>query len=190
MPRKPTPAEIAELIDTIRHGKLLADGTRKPANLVKIKDNVERHKQLSDEDRALLLAEVQVALRRTDTRTANKLYGPKEDDAKQKLNQIYSNLTQKYDFSDNQVGNGIKAGGDMIAGRVYIDVYFSYKNKSKWHSTFAWLQDALDQEPYFKVAVYQNSREDASLVDTCFPLHEEDEAICLYQQHLDRLLAM
>lgn len=189
MPRKPTAAEIAELLDTIRHGKLLADGSRKPANLVKIKDNVERHKHLSDEDRALLLAEIQIALRRTDTRAANKLYGPKEDEAKQKLTQIYSDLIQEYDFSANQVSNGIKAGGDMIAGRVYIDVYFSYKNKAKWHSTFAWIQDDDEQAPYFKVAIYQNSREDASLVDTCFQLQAEEQAIALYKQHLDRLIA-
>ena len=185
-----TSSQLVNIVDIIRNGKLCSNGMRKPANLLQLKFNVERNLPPASKQRLGILKEFQTALRRTDSRTANKLYGPKEGDAKQKLNQIYSSLIQKYDVSANQVGNGIKAGGDMISGRVYIHVYFSYKNKSKWHSTFAWLQDADDQEPYSKVAIYQNSREDASLVDTCFPLHEEDSAICLYQQHLDRLLAM
>ena len=183
-------SQLANIVDIFRHGKLCSDGMRRPANLLQLKLNVERKLPPGSKQRLKILKEIQVALRRTDTRTANKLYGPKEDDAKQKLSQIYSNLIQKYDFSANQVGNGIKAGGDMIAGRVSIDVYFSYKNKAKWHTTFAWIQDADDQEPYFKVAIYQNSREDSSLVDTCFPLHEEDKAVALYQHHLERILVM
>lgn len=189
LPTRATFCHLDNIVDIIRHGKLCSDGARKPANLIQLKLNVERKLPPASKQRLKILKEIQVALRRTDTRTANKLYGPKEDNAKQKLNQIYSNLIQKYDFSANQVGNGIKAGGDMIAGRVYIDVYFSYKNKAKWHSTFAWIQDDDEQAPYFKVAIYQNSREDASLVDTCFQLQEEEQAIALYKQHLDRLIA-
>ena len=190
MSRKPTATQIADLLDIIRHGKSSSDGTRSPANLAQIKRNVEANEELNAEDRAMLLDEIHVALRRTDKRLANKIYGPQEDKAKQKLSQIYSDLSKKYDFSANTVGNGVKIGGDMIAGRVDVDVYFSYKNDAKWHCTFAWIQELDDPDAYFKVAIYQHSREDASLVDTCFPLHEEDKAVALYQQHLERLLVM
>jgi hypothetical protein len=188
MPLKPTPTHIANILDIIRHGHLNSDGTRRPANLAQLKKNVETTVDLSDDDRAMLLDEIKGALRKTNNRIANKIYGPREDEAKANLERIFKQLSIKYDLSDNHVGNGVKIGGDMIAGRVFVDVYFSFKNGDKWHTTFAWIQDNPESGPYFKVANYRNSREDPSLVEECFPLEKEAAAIDLYEQHLQRLL--
>ncbi len=192
MPIKPTTAQIGNLVDIIRHGRLSPDGTRRPVNLVQMKKNIDDLETLSIETRQLIKWEIEAALRRTDNRGANKIFGikSKDEEARETLSRIYEDLCGRYNFDTNTVGNGVKVGGDMIAGRVYVDVYFSFKNSQSWHTTYAWIQDIKGADPCFKVAIYCNSRDDASLIDTYFSLNNEGKAVALFQQYLERLLAM
>ena len=186
MSKPPTPKELTNLIDMIRHGRLNARGERIPINLAQITKNIRRHSGLSEDDRALLLEEAQGALRQINTRQANDLFGAKDANAKATLARIYGHISAKYDFSQNVVRNGVKIGGDMIAGRVHVDVYFSYKNIDKWHTTFAWIQDEPASEAYLKIANYWSGRDNSSLTEKRFTLSEEEQAIDHYEDFLNR----
>jgi hypothetical protein len=188
MTRTLTPTEIANLIDMIRYGRLNSDGTRTPINLVQMTRNIKNYKGLSEEDGSLLLEEAQMALRQKNTRKANELFGPKDLEAKDTLNRIYKVIAAKYDLSKNVVNNGVKIGGDMIAGRVHVDVYFSYKNIEKWHTTFAWIEEEPTSQAYFKVANYWSGRAHSSLVEEKFALTEEEQVVAIYEDYLKRAL--
>lgn len=186
MTKPPTPKELTNLIDMIRHGRLNARGERIPIDLAQMTKNIQRHSGLSEEDRTLLLEKVHVALRQINTRKANELFGAKDVEAKDTLDRIYEYISAKYDFSQNVVNNGVKIGGDMIAGRVYVDVYFSYKNTDKWHTTFAWIQDEPASEAYLKIANYWSGRDNSSLTEKKYTLSEEEQAILHYEEFLNR----
>ena len=170
----------------IRHGRLNARGERIPIDLAQMTKNIQRHSGLSEDDRAFLLAEAQGALRQINTRKANDLFGAKDATAKVTLDRIYEYISAKYDFSQNVVNNGVKFGGDMIAGRVHVDLYFSYKNIDKWHTTFAWIQDEPASGAYLKVANYWSGRNHSSLTEKRFTLSEEEHAIIHYEDFLSR----
>lgn len=190
MTRTPTPTEIANLIDMMRHGRLNSDGTRSPLDLAQMTRNIKSYKGLLEEDRSNLLEEAQIALRQKNTGKANELFGPKDLEAKDTLNRIYEMIAAKYDLSKNLVNNGVKIGGDMIAGRVHVDVYFSYKNIEKWHTTFAWIEEEPTSQAYFKIANYWSGREHSSLREEKFALKDEEQAIVLYEDYLKRALEM
>ena len=182
-------AVAKNLLEIIRFGKLTSEGLRVPANLQTMRDNIRKEtKKLTEIEQNHLLEEIKLQLQGSNPRLATKLYGPREQSAKDELQSIYDQLSLEYDFNSSTVKEGVKIGGDMIAGRLFVDVYFSYKNKEKWHTTFAIIQEEYAEPQSYKIAIYHSGRNDPSLIDTYFPLNEREDAIKLFKSYLDRLM--
>lgn len=178
----------AKLLDIIRRGKFASKGQRAPVNLVKLRDNLLKDQNLVETEKNFLLEEIKKELHIGDPRVATKIYGPKETVAKEDLQAIYDLLSEKYDFKNSIVKEGVKIGGDMIAGRMFVDVYFSFKNEEKWHATFARSQNSVAEEQFYKVAIYNSGRNDPSLEEDLFSLKEKTQAIALFEHYLERLI--
>lgn len=178
----------AKLLDIIRFGKLTSNGQNTPANLLRLRENICKNKYLSEAEKDLLLRQIKKHMQAQDLRRANKIYGTKEAVAKADLQAIYDEISKRYDFDKSIVKQGVKIGGDMIAGRVFVDVYFSFKNEERWHTTFGRLQKTVEDEQFYKVVIYQFGRDDPSLQETSFELTEKTQAIALFEGYLERLI--
>ena len=177
----------ANLLDIIRRGKLTSKGQHILANLPRLRENVSKNQVLSEVEKSFLLGEIKKHMQAQDIRRANKIYGTKEAVAQADLQAIYDELSKRYDFDKSIVKQGVKIGGDMIAGRMFVDVYFSFKNEEKWHATFARSQNSVADEQFYKVAMYNSGRNDPSLEEDLFSLKEKTQAIALYERYLERL---
>jgi hypothetical protein len=178
----------ANLLNIIRRGKLTSKGQHILANLPRLRENVSKNQVLSEVEKSFLLEEIKKHMQAQDIRRANKIYGTKEAVAKADLQAIYDELSKRYDFDKSIVKQGVKIGGDMIAGRVFVDVYFSFKNEEKWHIIFARSQNTVKDEQVYKVAIYWSGRDDLSLKETSFKLTEKAQAINLFEKHLVQLI--
>ena len=107
-------------------------------------------------------------------------------EAKILLEEVYSDLIKNYDLSKNKVKPGVKPGGYMIGGQMYVDWYISYKNDEKFNTGFCYLQKSQETEPYIEV----NYRKVGSDLDEKknFPIALKDEALSLFKNHLLKII--
>lgn len=134
-----------------------------------------------------LIVHIKLRLRSDFPRAANRLFGAKQVDAVDKLTILLANITEKYDLSKNTVGRGVKAGGDMVSGRKYLDYYISYKNSSKYVAAFGLVQDAADSELKVVLKNYKTG-EDAFLETTIYGMDDYVSATAVYEQSLLKIL--
>ena len=121
--------------------------------------NVTADKKISEINRDLLISKLESKLRGTSTRLANTLFGPKDSAARMMLEEAYHKIQGSFDLTSNCVRNGVKTGGDMIAGRAHVDVYISYKNVNGWHVSLGLYQLQVDSPLVCRVRRY-NTRKD------------------------------
>jgi hypothetical protein len=88
-------------------------------------------------------------------RAANRLFGKKENFVIDKLQSVLDKLESETDLSKNKIKNGVKPGGDMLAGRKYLQVYASYRNNAGMGALLSLEQDSLDSELMAVVWSYQ-----------------------------------
>ena len=94
-------------------------------------------------------------------------------------------------FRSNTVGSGVKTGGDMISGNVYVSVYISYKGADRRHATLGVFQRSAESPPIFVVRLYQTGRDVSELeLRQEFPIDAMDEAIALYRTNLMQILEL
>jgi hypothetical protein len=123
--------------------------------LMTLYNNTLKYKGISDLERELIIAAIEKDLKLNCPKEASKKFGSKDADGRVLLETVYEKIKSEFDLSGNHVGNGIKVGGDMMAGRRYVEIYFSYKNSDKWNGGLYYRQDKVDSEPYLKVILYQ-----------------------------------
>lgn len=134
-----------------------------------------------------LIVHIKLRLRSDYPRTANRLFGAKQLDAVDKLTVLLANISAKYDLSKNTVGRGVKAGGDMVSGRKYLDYYISYKNSSKYVVALALVQDTADSELKAVLKNYKTG-EDDFLETTVYKMDDYVSASDDYEQALKKIL--
>jgi len=128
---------ISERLEKV--SKLLNDQTKTEKELLALYNNfnVVMSKLPLDEFESIkeiyeiLMSEFEVHFRTRFPNVAKKQYGAKDLDVRDKLTKALSEIMEIYDLSQNVSENKVKTGGDMIAGRKYISVYVSYKNKEQ-----------------------------------------------------------
>jgi hypothetical protein len=130
-----------------------------------------------------VLAAVTLQLRERFTRTANRLFGAKQGDAQATLQAVLDDLSAKFDLSANKVGRGVKTGGDMIAGRKYLDLYISYKNAAGEAGLLALVQEEASSELMVCVRTYRTGRE-AFAEERFQPVAELRQSVALYEERL------
>ena len=153
--------------------------------------NVVNDTRVSEEEREIIIEALSIKIKANAPRLAKKMFGPKDTAGREFLQTIYDIFEQVggYDFSQNCVGKGVKTGGDMISGKAYVDLYFSYKNKDKWHAGISYNQKTAKDEPKFIVKIYQGG--ESNLVGkewNEFDMADEEKAVMLFKGYLDRII--
>lgn len=121
--------------------------------------NVTADDKIDEADRDLLVSKLESKLRVSSTKIANALFGPKDSTARITLEEAHHKVESQFDLTGNRVRNGVKTGGDMIAGRAHIDVYISYKNHDGWHVSLGLYQIEVDSPLLCRLRRY-NTRKD------------------------------
>lgn len=156
-----------------------------PKALLRFHENVERFQGIDEVQREDLIQLIEERLRSVSPSAATKVFGPKDSEAREFLEQVFLRTCSEFDLSQNQVKNGVKTGGDMIAGRKHVDVYMSYKNNDKWRASLAWLQDTPTDVPYLRVERIQvGSHDKTNREEALFTVHQVDLAEAKYRQML------
>ena len=104
-----------------------------PKALLRFHENVERFQGVDEVQREDLIQLIEERLRTVSPSAATKVFGPKDSEAREFLEQVFLRTCSDFDLSQNQVRNGVKTGGGMIAGRKHVDVYISYKARCPGH---------------------------------------------------------
>ncbi|MEL7213721.1 MAG: hypothetical protein AAGK92_13745 [Pseudomonadota bacterium] len=160
-----------------------------PKALLRFHENVERFEGIDDVQREYLIQLIEERLRIVSPSAATKVFGPKDSEAREILEQIFLRTCSEFDLSQNQVKNGVKTGGDMIAGRKHVDVYISYKNDGKWRASLAWLQDTPADVPNLHVQKLQvGSQDNTNGEEAWFTVHQVDLAEQKYRQVLRKVI--
>ena len=124
-------------------------------------ENAVKYRDITEEERELVVQAIERKIRLKNPRHAKKLFGPKDTEARELLQKIYDQVSSDYDLAQNRVGSGVKTGGHMIAGKAYVDVYISYKNHDKWHVGLGVYQVSAEAEPKLRVRRYQGGENNA-----------------------------
>jgi len=148
--------------------------------VLKVKNYIEERKEILTELCEKIISE------RFPKKNSRKILNNKSSEAKILLEEVYSDLIKNYDLSKNKVKNGVKPGGYMIGGQMYVDWYISYKNDEKFNTSFAYLQKSEETEPYIEV----NFRKVGTDLDEKkdFPIPLKDEALLLFKNNLSKII--
>jgi hypothetical protein len=141
--------KICNIVNNIESGRY------SPRQLRTLYENVIRYEGTSEEQAELVASAVEKCLRLLSAGDAQKLFGSKDAQGRKILQDVYERSCVQFDLGNNLVGLGVKTGGDMIAGRSYVDAYISYKNAEKWHLGFGYVQQSVSSDPYFRVRLYR-----------------------------------
>ena len=77
-------------------------------------NNILKYPKITDIERELLVNAVEKQIRVKFPNNAKKILGGKSAKAQELLDEIYKDLTQEFDWSNNNVGNKVKVCGSMI----------------------------------------------------------------------------
>lgn len=131
------------LIEKVRSGSL----TEK--ELINLYNNA-RDKSVPD-----LIAAIERQMRGQFPRAANRLFGKKEAFAAERLQEAIAQLEQHVRPGSNVLKDGVKPGGQKLAGEKYLNVYASYRNATGLGAFLSMEQDTIDSELYAVVGDYQ-----------------------------------
>ena len=148
-------------------------------------NNALKEDNISELEREFIIAAVEKKIRIKDPRKAKQIFCSKDAQARELLDGIYTDLASEYDLSTNNVGPGVKTGGHMISGRVFVDVYFSYKNFNKWNLGLSIIQETVESAQIARVKLYQggeNNNEGKEITD--FPIDQIQLAVSKYKNLL------
>jgi hypothetical protein len=130
---------------------------------------------------------VKVKMRADFPRAANRMFGAKESEAVAILEKVFHDLSGTLDFTKNRLKNGVKAGGHMLSGEKYIDVYMSFKNASGVGVFLGLVQDSPDSELIATVGYYKTGSDGFRDVKT-FQMHDFEKAVEIYRNELSKVM--
>ena len=137
----------------------------------------------------ILIQELEQRVRITQPRLSKILFGPKDEAVRTSLREFLDELKTSLDFSNNNVGSHVKTGGSMINGSKYIDVYISYKNKDKWHCSFAYVQDHANSNLYIMTRKYQGGMMNKeSVSEIIYEIENLDKAKLVFITNLEEII--
>ena len=152
-------------------------------------DNIKNYVGITEYEREYLVDAVEKKIRVKFPNKAKKILGGKSAKAQELLDEVYKNLTQEFDWSNNNVGNKVKVGGSMISGKEFVCWYISYKNDEGYSTGLHYRQKTAEDDPYLDVDYrrvgkeYENDRE-----VKIFPVQLKDEAVNLFRENLKKTI--
>ena len=152
-------------------------------------NNILQYPKITDIERELLVNAVEKQIRVKFPNNAKKILGGKSAKAQELLEEIYKDLTQEFDWSNNNVRNKVKVCGSMISGKEYICWYISYKNDNNYSAGFAYKQMTPEQDPYLEIDYRKVGKgfEDEKKINH-FRVELKDDAIKLFKEHLSKII--
>lgn len=158
------------------------------ANILRrMHENIHRHPDLDDIDRERLNEATMLRLRVVSPAIATRLGGPKDADGRDFLQKLHERTSAMFDLSDNKLGQGVKTGGPMINGTLYVYVYVSYKSFNDKNLSFAWIQKDFSSTPYLELLLRHVGKDGAGeLLSETFT--DPEKAVERYLQELARLI--
>ena len=168
-------ANEVQLIESIRNGKF---SERELINL---------YKNAETKSATAVMEAVKIKMRADFPRAANRMFGAKEREANALLEDVFRNISATHDITANRLKNGVKAGGEMISGQKYIDVYISYKNDNDVGASLGLIQDDPESELTARVGCYKTGN--GSFRDVqIFQMHDFEQAVEAYKTQLSKVL--
>jgi hypothetical protein len=179
--------KISQQIDNVI--KIIETKEQTKAELIALFNNANNHKDISDEQKELLIETVEKKLRKYFPSDAKKILGSKGKKAQDLLEEILSTLKKEFDWSNNKVGSKVKAGGSMISGKQYVCYYISYKNEDNFSTGFHYTQNTPEDNPQLEIDFrkvdrkFENTKE-----NKFFEVELKEEALNLYKEYLKKTI--
>ena len=152
-------------------------------------NNEYKKEKITEYEFEILIQELEHRVRITQPRLSKILFGPKDEKVRILLREFLEELKVTFDFSNNFVGSHVKTGGSMINGTKYIDVYISYKNKDKWHCSFAYVQDEANSNLYIMIRKYQGGMMNKeSVSQSNYEIEDIEKAKLVFIEHLEEII--
>lgn len=122
MTNKTIAKQVENVLGMIRSGNFAAP------QLVNLFDNVNSHKEVSDQQREEVVEAIQDQLWATSKSSAKRIFGPRNRGTQEKLQKFLDELKTRHDLSHNQHKTKVKVGGNVLKGEALIYDYISYRN--------------------------------------------------------------
>ena len=190
-------------MDNRDRGYKVSENVKRILSLIKNKDyskkelhtfyeninNEYKKEKITEFEFEILIQELEHRVRITQPRLSKILFGPKDEKVRISLREFLEELKVTFDFSNNFVGSHVKTGGSMINGTKYIDVYISYKNKDKWHCSFAYVQDDANSNLYIMIRKYQGGlMNKESVSQSNYEIEDIEKAKLVFIEHLEEII--
>lgn len=176
--------QVENVLRMIRSGDLAAP------QLVNLFENVNSHKEVSDEQREEVVEAIQDQLWATSKSSAKKIFGPRNRDTQENLQKFLDELKARHDLSQNQHKTKVKVGGNVLRGEALIYDYISYRNsETKMIAHMAFRR--ITEEDTLEIAVKKVHVQDqhgAREHEKLFQKHEFNEACEAFEKHLTEVV--
>jgi hypothetical protein len=157
--------------------------------LINLYNNANANNELSEEDKENLIEAIEKNTRLRFPRAAKRIFGAKESVATEMLEKLYSKISASYDLTANRLKNGVKTGGLMISGKLYIEVYISYKNADNQGVFLSLTQDTVDDELVVIVRRYSTHKPESGVKwEKTGGIDRFDEFSNVYEEYLKEIL--
>jgi len=179
-----TTKQVENVLGMIRSGNFDAP------QLVNLFDNVNSHKEVTEQQREDVIEAIQTQLWATSKSSAKKIFGPRNRDTHEKLQNFLDELQTRHDLSQNQHKTKVKVGGNVLRGEAVIYDYISYRNsatKMIAHMAFR----KIAEEDTLEIAVKQVHVQDqhgAEEQEVLFQEHDFEAACRSFENHLTEVL--
>ena len=177
--------DIDKILGIIRGGK---KSTQELTNMYDNALKLTKRGELSESDLEMVLLEVEKSLWLHDKRAAKRVFGAKNRDTKQKLENFLGQLTDKYDLSLNRHRNSVKCGGNVMRGEARIYDYLSYKNSSDMVAHISFFQESGESELITRVWYCNVGEQNDTSNQLEFSAGDFESAKQLYEANLVRAL--
>ncbi len=164
---------------------VIEKGEQTKTQLVNQYNNVVASDKISEEEREVIVAALEKQLKLRFPAAAKKIFGARDAQARDLLSEIDANISEDFDLSGNILKNGVKSGGEMIAGRWHIDVYLSYKNQHGYGASIGLRQVNIDDELLACATYNKTGGKEAGEIERLEAgLERKDEIISKYKEFL------
>ncbi|WP_417702411.1 hypothetical protein [Pseudophaeobacter sp.] len=113
---------VAKILEKIRSGKYDAPG------LTNLFTNATKYPGITEAQREELVRAIEERMRIDHPRHATRHLGPANRKTLELMQDYFSDLTSRFDFSANMHKNKVKLGGNVISGEAVIHDYISYRS--------------------------------------------------------------
>jgi len=183
MTNSKTQQQVSTLLEKINSGAMTVQ------QLQNAYANTENHAEVTDEQREDLIEAITSQMRKIYPVVANKKFGPVNRDSRKKLEVYLTDLSSRFDLSENGHKTKVKVGGDVIKGETIVNDYISYRNKeTKVMCHLFFFQKDHEAPRQLHIAMNQLKAWGQNDSKRVFPETSFDEACAVFEDYLKRVL--